>query len=741
MKKAMLALCPIMCGALLAVAQPYAHWNIPFKINGQSLPYATVGGLNNPQVNEVDLNADGTLDLFILDRTGNVPLPFINEGQSYRYAPNYARFFPEKMVDWVLMRDFNGDGVKDIFTQARGFSPAQGVAVFAGYYEQGHIAFDRVPLDYPNNIIPFKLSNGTTTQLYVSNIDYPSIDDIDCDGDLDILTFNPSGGFVELYANQSVEEGYGLDSLLFELEEECWGGIFENSIDQEVGLAPSPGECFNQWQLIQERHPGSTLLTFDAEGDGDKDLLLGDITFSTLNFLTNEGSCEQAWINDQEVGFPSDDVAVDVPLFPVAFLADVTFDGHRDLLAAPNSINISEDQEVLWLYENTGTSEQPSFQYVQRDFLVGGMVDLGTGASPAFVDYNADGLLDLVVGNGGAFEPGGERDSRLFLFENVGTSTEPAFELVDEDYLGLSAFDEFTTFAPAFGDLDGDGDQDVLVGEVLGKLFYAENTAGPGQPLEFGPWQYEYMDIDVGSISVPCIVDLDRDGLSDLVIGERTGNINFFKNIGQAGAPVFNPDVDAVGNIMALGNINTAIPGSITGYSAPLVLDQGGEYVLLTGKQAGPIEFYNQVEGNLSGTFQLDTDALGGIRVGARTRPALADLDNDGRLEVIIGNQRGGISAFQTELLLDSTTPAVEQLQDAELQVFPNPTDGTLTVELPAELREGSAELFNSTGQLVRTALANGPQLRMDLSALLGGLYYLRLRSGEATASQAVILK
>jgi hypothetical protein len=357
------------------------------------------------------------------------------------------------------------------------------------------------------------------------------------------------------------------------------------------------------------------------------------------------------------------------------------------------------------------------------------------------VDYNADGLLDLVVGNGGAFEPGGERDSRLFLFENVGTSTEPAFELVDEDYLGLSAFDEFTTFAPAFGDLDGDGDQDVLVGEVLGKLFYAENTAGPGQPLEFGPWQYEYMDIDVGSISVPCIVDLDRDGLSDLVIGERTGNINFFKNIGQAGAPVFNPDVDAVGNIMALGNINTAIPGSITGYSAPLVLDQGGEYVLLTGKQAGPIEFYNQVEGNLSGTFQLDTDALGGIRVGARTRPALADLDNDGRLEVIIGNQRGGISAFQTELLLDSTTPAVEQLQDAELQVFPNPTDGTLTVELPAELREGSAELFNSTGQLVRTALANGPQLRMDLSALLGGLYYLRLRSGEATASQAVILK
>jgi hypothetical protein len=627
----------------------------------------------------------------------------------------------------------------DIFGQSQRTEFVQGVLVYTGYYEDGHIAFDRLPLKHPNNILPFVLSNGTTTQLYVSNVDYPAIDDLDCDGDLDILTFNPAGGYIELFANQSIEDGYGRDSLIFELVENCWGGIFENSIEQEVGLAENPGGCFNLQGGLTERHPGSTLLTYDADADGDKDMLLGDVTYSTLNFLHNAGSCEQAWITDQELGFPADGVTADVPQFPVAFLADIDFDGLKDLLVAPNSVNISEDRNVLWAYPNAGTADVPDFQYQQRDLFVGDMIDFGTGASPTFVDYNADGLLDMVVGTVGAFEPFGERDTRLYLFENTGTAQSPAFELVDEDYLGLSVFNSYTNFAPTFGDLDGDGDEDILVGEVLGRLFYAENIAGAGNEMVFGPWQYEYMGIDVGSLSVPQIIDLDRDGLPDLIIGERTGNINFFKNIGTASEPLFDPDPETAPNLLALGNINTAIPGSISGYAAPQIIDQQGTYVLVTGTEAGQLEVYNNIEGNLTGTFNLDSERMGDVHVGVRTRPAIADIDNDGKLEMVVGNERGGLNAFQTNLWLDSTSPVSEPGWANQMEVFPNPAREVLHVQLGQEV-QASLALISAAGQVVATAQSQEATAQISLQAVPAGVYFLQVTADGERAVRKVVV-
>jgi len=739
MKRLALLLATVLLHALSSDAQPYPAISFPVTVDGEAKDLPFAGGLNNPQPNEVDLNQDGLTDLVIFDRTGNVLLPFLNTGGAFAYAPGYARYFPELLGDWIIMRDFNDDGIMDIFGQSQRTEFVQGVLVYTGYYEDGHIAFERLPLKHPNNIIPFVLSNGTTTQLYVSNVDYPAIDDLDCDGDLDILTFNPAGGYIELYANQSIEEGYGRDSLIFELVENCWGGIFENSIEQEVGLAENPGGCFSLQGGLTERHPGSTLLTYDADADGDKDMLLGDVTYSTLNLLRNGGSCEQAWITDQELGFPVNGVTADVPQFPVAFRADIDFDGLKDLLVAPNSVNISEDRNVLWAYPNAGTADMPDFQYQQRDLFVEDMLDFGTGASPTFVDYNADGLLDLVVGTVGAFEPFGERDTRLYLFENTGTAQSPAFELVDEDYLGLSVFNSYTNFAPTFGDLDGDGDEDILVGEVLGRLFYAENIAGAGNLMVFGPWQYEYMDIDVGSLSVPQIIDLDRDGLPDLVIGERTGNINFFKNIGTAGEPLFDADPEAAPNILALGNINTAIPGSISGYSAPQIIDQQGTYVLVTGTEAGQLEVYNNIEGNLSGTFDLDSERMGDVRVGIRTRPAIADIDNDGKLEMIVGNERGGLNAFQTNLWLDSTSPVAEPGWASRVQVFPNPARHVLHVQLGQEI-QASLELISAAGQVVATVQSQEATALLSLQAIPAGIYFLQITAEGQRAVRKVVV-
>src|SRR5690606_26054989 len=78
------------------------------------------GGLNTPQFSTIDLNKDGREDLFIFDRMLRKVYTYlaVQEGGQWRYtyAPEYEAMFPEELENWVLLRDYNCDGLKDIFT-------------------------------------------------------------------------------------------------------------------------------------------------------------------------------------------------------------------------------------------------------------------------------------------------------------------------------------------------------------------------------------------------------------------------------------------------------------------------------------------------------------------------------------------------------------------------------------------------------------------------------------------------
>jgi hypothetical protein len=742
-KSGMLIKCCLLLLPLAAGTQTLERLSIDFIINGTQLPNPLTGGLNSPQFSAVDLNNNGILDLHVFDRVGDQHLTFLNDGTpgvaSYTYAPEYADNFPP-VKNWMLLRDFNGDGVMDIFSYST-VPGIDGVAVFTGFYENGRIAFEQFDFNAPYDIIFFPLPNGASTQLYVSTIDYPAVDDMDCDGDLDILTFNIGGGFVELYRNMSVEMGYGLDSLIFRREETCWGGFYESGVTTLVDLSDIFGECVNNLGgddgHIELRHAGSTLLTFDADNDGDKELVLGDLSFNNLNMLTNGGNCQEAWMIEQDPLFPQASNPVNLIVYPASFLLDVNNDGLKDLLVSPNAARNAEDKKNVWYYENVQSNEFPQFEFRQNNFLVETMIDFGSGANPVFVDYNADGLLDLVVGNFSVFQPLGAKDARLYLFENVGTTQEPRFELVDDDYLSMNQFSQNSySFAPTFGDLDGDGDLDILVGEEFGQLFFAENIAGPGNPMQFGPWQYGYMGIDVGLVSVPQIVDLNGDGLPDLVVGERNGNINYFQNIGSAGNPQFlsNPETDP--NTFFLGKIDTRIPGYVTGYSSPLLIKVDGVFRLFTGSEAGQIEVYGNIENNLYGTFDLITETFGNIAVGFRTRPAMADINNDGFLEMIVGNERGGLNAFRTDIAAEITS--VETPVSPRPRIFPNPATGWVMIK---DLeKDGMLSLYNASGQLLLNRKLTAGDTRLELGFLPHGLYLLRINTGTESWVEKIVV-
>jgi hypothetical protein len=723
-------------------AQTFHRINPPFFKDGQMLTMALVGGLNNPQLSTADFNNDGRQDLYIFDRTGEVHLPFLWEEDHYVFTPSFALYFPP-LGHWVLLRDFNRDGAVDIFA----FSDVPGVPgviVFLGFYEEDHLAFERFDFDAPNNLIDFPLPGGGRTQLFVSSIDYPAVEDLDCDGDLDILTFDPAGGYVEFYENQSAEMGYGSDSLEFLLADNCWGGFFESGITPEVDLAASPGECVGtQGGGVTVRHAGSTLLTLDADGDGDRELILGDLSFAALNFLHNGGSCQEAWMDSQHMPFPAES-PVDLPYFPAAFFLDLNGDGVKDLAASPNAAQEGENVRVLWYYENKSASDKLDLVFQTDDFLVGDMLDLGSGAFPAFVDYNADGRLDLVVGNGFRFRGAGQREASLQLFKNTGTPSSPAFELVDEDYLGLSRFNpEGIGLVPAFGDLDGDGDFDVVVGEERGALFFAENTAGPGNPLSFGAWQYPFAGIDVGQSSAPAVVDLNGDDLPDLVIGERNGNLNFFSNRGNTGNPSFDPDPESPSNISFLGKVDARVPGSFVGNSTPsFTTAPDGSKRLLLGTDAGQLELYRITGSDLEDAFPQESAHWGNIREGSHTRATLADIDQDGWLEVAVGNARGGIAIYRTDLEGDRTVDVDAPVNKVSLDIFPNPAGEVLyiTTKRGQGLVEKQVRLYTTTGQLIHQLRRAGEMIAIPLNSLPAGLYFVEVRmDGQALTRKLIV--
>jgi len=734
--------------ALDLSAQQLPLLPLDFTVNNRLLKNPLTGGINTPQVSSVDLNNDGMDDLFVFDRSGNVSITYLNDGLpnqvSYTLAPQYSENFPD-LIDWVLLRDFNQDGAMDIFTAAR--TPGiSGVEVLRGYFDNNELKFET--FHFPNfqfNVIPFQLTNGSFTNLYVSGQDLPAIDDIDGDGDLDIIAFGVNGGYMEYFKNQSVEDGFGIDSLRFEQETNCFGGIFESGLSTCVCLPETMGDCCDGLTGEQGniRHAGSTTLTFDNDGDGDKDVVLGDISFDALTFLENGGNIDMAMMVSQDCNYPAGDLPVDLPSFPAAFYVDVNNDGKRDLLAAPNSPRRVEDYFNLWYYRNDGTDAVPDFNFRKKDLLTEETLDMGSGTSPVFVDFDQDGLLDIMVGTNTFYLPFNERDPRLFLYRNIGTATQPEFTLFDENYLNFAQYGSNAWgFAPTFGDLDGDGDLDMIVGYQDGSLFYGENTAGPGLPFQFTITP-NYLDIDVGQNSTPTLVDLNRDGTLDLVIGERNGNLNFLPNVGSPDNPVFQPVHTSPPNNQFLGEVDVAAFGFDIGMSAPLFVDLDGSYTLFSGSFKGEIYRYDNIENNLDGAFTLVDDQYGdNLRVGEESRPAIADIDGDLTLDMILGNFRGGLQAYQMTLNIDGTTGTDALATTPVFNLFPNPAETAVSLQIESFSNQlFHLDIYDALGRKHYDRNFRAARIHIPTHTWTNGIYFCKITDGKNSYIKKLIIR
>ena len=727
--------------------------SIPVQGLSSTLDLAWAGGLNYVQISDIDLNCDGIKDLFFFDRAGNSVVTLLNNGtpgpMAYSVTRAYDNVYPfPELHDWALMRDYNCDGKEDLFAYTNA-----GFTVYKNIGDCNGLAFIQIG-DYRvgSNYISAS-GSGVFTNLYIAQTDIPGIEDVDGDGDLDILSFALTGSYIHYHKNLSMETYGTCDSLKFELRNQCWGFFAENSNNNAVTLnipcdynVPAPeigGEVPTEQTDSDERatsaHAGSTVLPIDLDGDGDKEILLGDISYNNIVALYNGGSVSLATMTSEDTLFPSYDTSVDLALFPGAFYEDVDNDGKRDLLASPNGTSLARNVNSMWYYKNMGTDAAPQFELAQEDLFQGRMIDLGEGAYPVAFDHDGDGVMDLLVSNYGYYDPSGTYAGKIAYFHNTGTLTAPAFQLENEDYMNLSTSGIGTSMYPAFADIDGDGDMDMYVGDLQGRMHYFKNTT-TGPVAQFVLQQPNIPDntnttIDVGQFAAPQFTDLDGDGLMDLIIGERNGNVNYYRNTGTVSLASWTLITEALGGVL------TVIAPNVTGHSIPFLFTTStGSREMLLGSESGYLYHYGDIDNNIDGTWTLIDSTFMDLRDGFRTAPCLYDYTGDGKLDMILGNLRGGLSFWNS-----SNTTGLNEVAVARsfFSVYPNPANTTVELVLNAPPTTGSMWVIrNNMGQLVQQQQALQQRTQVDITALDAGIYLVRLEGAvRGPAERLIVLR
>jgi len=717
---------------------PLARDTITVIENGYVLKMPWANGINFSNVSNVDLNADGVKDLVVFDRLNIYGVGrfrcFINTGTpgqtKYKESWYHSYLFPQAS-NWAVLKDYNCDGKEDLFC-----SVSSGIKVYKNISTSSTFGFQLVKSLLLTDYNP----SGTPTigNLYVSPVGVPGIVDVDGDGDLDILTFSPQGIFVELHKNVSVENNFNCDSLIFEYRDNCWGRISESGCEVDMNVCETfmvKGMKPLEQEQSKTYHAGSCLACIDSDGDLDIDLIMGDVTCNMLQYVHNTGSLLNASFSDTTMLYPnypnkSSTLQVKMNSFPCAYNVDVDGDNKKDLIVTPNSYG-SENYKSMWLYKNASATNTVNFQFVKNNFLQDEMIEVGQNSFPVVFDYDVDGRKDLLIGNYGYYS-NNTLVPRLTLYRNIGSSAQPSYSLITRDYASmstrtLSSSLPINNVMPTVGDIDLDGDMDILFGTSSGQIHWLENTATPNTLCNFSTFHQNPFTITTPfAAAAPQLFDLDNDGRQDLLIGMQNGKIAWYRNTSSSATPVFSLMTSFLGNVDTKGDPNLF---GFEGYAVPFFYREAGVTRLLVGSYNGSIFEYT-VPGPfvMTNSFVLITKSVNNINEGSQSAVWYEDINNDNKRDLIIGNGGGGLNFFSSKSIYVGIEDNGKDVTGSGISLYPNPASDHINIDIDiVDFRKANILVYDILGkEVLRNDFVSNHDL-LDVSVLQKGIYFINV--------------
>ncbi|EGV27573.1 FG-GAP repeat protein, partial [Thiorhodococcus drewsii AZ1] len=513
-----------------------------------------------------------------------------------------------------------------------------------------------------------------------------------------------------------------------------------------------------------------TVVTATLTGSATAHANADDI--ADLSFTFQDGAFVNTATASDVTGYAKSDLGIDfsdpAPALP-SFQTPVTNPfglSAMDYLATPTFADLDGDGDLdalignqdghSFYFENTGSATSPAFANAQTDPF--GLSNVGKRAIPALADLDGDGDLDALIGN---------KDGNSLYFENTGSPSSAAFANAQTDPFGLSVEYPFRYVSPTLADLDGDGDLDALIGNRDGNSLYFENTGSPSSPA-FASAQVNPFGLSgVGPRSSPTLADLDGDGDLDALIGNDPGNILFFLNGTPPGVTVAQtdgdtsvteggatdtytlvldsqPTADVVITLdttndqvsvdtptLTFTNANWNTPQTVTVSAVDDSVGEGPHFGVIAHSVSSTDTAYDGLnidrvsiqiaDDDLpSGapTFQPPlTNPFGLSDVGTFATPTFADLDGDGDLDALIGNNAGQNFYFENTGSTSSAAFASAQtdpfgLSDVGFNASPTLADLDGDGDLDALIgdRYGDSFYFENTGSTSSAAFASSAQ-------------------------------
>jgi hypothetical protein len=285
------------------------------------------------------------------------------------------------------------------------------------------------------------------------------------------------------------------------------------------------------------------------------------------------------------------------------------------------------------------------------------------------------------------------------------------------------------------------------VGDTSGYVTFFENLAGRADTImNFAPPVLNYFDMYAGrSYSAPFLYDVNADGLTDFLMGKDSGKIMYFENNGTTTAPSF----DAIPTNPFFGGVDVSTDFSLFGYSGPVIttLDSTGQLYLISGNEEGKIYGYEfNPDSIYAGAFLQVFDSYSGIDAGERSAITVADVTNDGKPEMIVGNYRGGLEFYTLSDTIENiiSVPILATV-NVGVSVFPNPTTGDVSLNVSG-LKVNQMLTYSVTSMLGKMVHANTVHPSQDnwsgeipFGQFPAGLYIVNVSQGAVSKSIKLI--
>jgi hypothetical protein len=589
----------------------------PASINGWQMFQPWSGGLDETTPELCDIDNDGDLDLFTGMETGYIAY-FKNIGTVNQPNFQYVTYCYDSMASFV-----NGWGRSDI----------NFVDIDADSDYDAFMGVVKVILYHNLGTATQPSFSGSPYTLFDTNMNYISghvaLADIDNDGDNDLFSGTNMTGRIFYYEN--IGDIYNYE---YELISQYWQNIQVNS--------ERAFPCF-----------------VDLDSDSDLDLLVGTKE-GKIYYYENQGTAQVP----QMVLITNNFCNIDVGEDASPELADIDGDGDLDLFVGRDCgySQTAITQGDVYYYENVGTPQNYSFQFVTTNYLT---FDNGNFCHPNLVDIDGDRDPDLLC----------NVNNHILQYRNQGTIGAPNFVYETDNFCGLYV----PYMDPWFVDIDGDGDLDLFSGtsEIPGPpgLYLFLNQGTPQNPNYFlysnnvVPGVFTQASAIIHAVTA----DIDADGDQDLFASDMTGHTYYWENVGTPLQFSFQYQTNNWQNLY-IGTVGTR-------YFCFYDIDHDGDFDLFINELVDVGEwklyFYRNEGTPQVANIVLESEDVFPELYIIEPAPYLIDIDHDGDGDLFVGDAYGGIRFFRNL--------EMENVMATEVTVSISGNDVILTWQVVAE--------------------------------------------------------